>query len=152
MVYVISKSGKPLMPCENVVARLLLKNDKAKVKKRCPFIIQLTYGSDEYTQEVVLGQDIGSKHIGTACIGNDKILYQSNVELRDDIGSNMTSRRHARRDRRNRKTRYRESRFLNRKNSTKLNRFPPSVKHKVQAHIDEIEFCKKNTSNFKDCT
>lgn len=143
MVYVISKSGKPLMPCENVVARLLLKDGKAKVKKRCPFTIQLTYDSDEYTQEIVLGQDTGSKHIGTACVGNDQVLYQSNVELRDDIKSNMDSRRRARRGRRKRKTRYRESRFLNRKNSTKLNRLPPSVKHKVQAHIDEIEFCRK---------
>ncbi len=143
MVYVISKRGKPLMPCENVVARLLLKDGKAKVKKRCPFTIQLTHDSTKYTQEVVLGQDTGSKHIGTACIGNDKVLYQSNVKLRDDIKLNMDSRRRARRNRRNRKTRYRESRFLNRKNSTKLNRLPPSVKHKVQAHIDEIEFCKK---------
>lgn len=143
MVYVISKSGKPLMPCENVVARLLLKDGKAKVKKRCPFTIQLTYDSDEYTQEVVLGQDTGSKHVGTACVGNGKVLYQSNVELRDDIKLNLERRRHVRRNRRNRKTRYRESRFLNRKNSTKLNRLPPSVKHKVQAHIDEIEFCRK---------
>lgn len=144
MVYVISKSGKPLMPCENVVARLLLKDDKAKVKKkRCPFTIQLTYDSGEYTQEVVLGQDTGSKHIGTACVGNNKVLYQSNVELRNDIKSNMDGRRQARRGRRNRKTRYRESRFLNRKNSIKLNRLPPSIKHKVQAHIDEIEFCRK---------
>ena len=131
------------MPCENVVARLLLKDGKAKVKKRCPFTIQLTYDSDEYTQEVVLGQDTGSKHVGTACVGNGKVLYQSNVELRDDIKSNMDRRRQARKSRRNRKTRYRESRFLNRKNSTKLNRLPPSVKHKVQAHSDEIEFCRK---------
>ena len=28
-------------------------------------------------------------------------------------------------------------------NSIKKDRLPPSVKHKVQAHIDEIEFCKK---------
>lgn len=143
MVYVISKSGKPLMPCETVVARLLLKDGKAKVKQRCPFTIQLTYDSDEYTQEVVLGQDTGSTQVGTACIGNNKVLYQSNVKLRDDIKSTMDSRRRARRNRRNRKTRYREPRFLNRKNSTKLNRLPPSVKHKVQAHIDEIEFCRK---------
>ena len=33
--------------------------------------------------------------------------------------------------------------FLNRRNSVKKDRLPPSVKHKVQAHIDEIEFCKK---------
>lgn len=143
MVYVLSKSEKPLMPCENVVARLLLKDGKAKVKRRCPFTIQLTHNSDEYTQKIVLGQDTGSKHIGTACVGNNKVLYQSNVELRDDIKSNMDSRRQARRFRRNRKTRYRKARFLNRKNSTKLDRLPPSVRHKVQAHIDEIEFCKK---------
>ena len=41
------------------------------------------------------------------------------------------------------KTRYRNPRFLNRGNSTRSDRLPPSVKHKVQAHIDEIEFCKK---------
>lgn len=77
MVYVISKTGKPLMPCENVVARLLLKEGKAKVKRKCPFTIQLKYDSTEYTQEAVLGQDTGSKHIGTACISNNKVLYQS---------------------------------------------------------------------------
>lgn len=143
MVYVISKNGKPLMPCENVVARLLLKQGKAKVKRRCPFTIQLTYDSTEYTQDTTIGVDTGSKHIGTACVANGKVLYQSQVELRADVKSNMDSRRQARRFRRNRKTRYRKPRFLNRKNSTKLNRLPPSVRHKVQAHIDEIEFCKK---------
>ena len=33
MVYVISKNGEPLMPCANVIARLLLKQGKAKVKR-----------------------------------------------------------------------------------------------------------------------
>ena len=143
MVYVISKNGKPLMPCENVVARLLLKEGKAKVKRKCPFTIQLKCDSTEYTQEVVLGQDTGSKHIGTACVADNKVLYQSQVELRTDIKSKMEGRRQARRFRRNRKTRYRKARFLNRKNSIKLNRLPPSVRHKVQSHIDEIEFCRK---------
>ena len=143
MVYVINKIGKPLMPCENVVARLLLKENKAKVKRKCPFTIQLKYDSTEYTQEVVLGQDTGSKHIGTACVANNKVLYQSQVELRDDIKAKMDRRRQARKFRRNRKTRYRKIRFLNRRTSTKKDRLPPSVRHKVQAHIDEIEFCKK---------
>ena len=48
-----------------------------------------------------------------------------------------------RRHRRFRKTRYRKARFLNRGNSIRKDRLPPSVKHKVQAHIDEIDFCKK---------
>ncbi len=143
MVYVLSKTGKPLMPCENVIARLLLKQGKARVKRKTPFTIQLTYDNTEYTQEVTLGQDTGSKHVGTACIANDKVIYQSQIELRDDIKSKMDGRKQARRNRRNRKTRYRKPRFLNRKNSTRLNRLTPSVKHKVQAHIDEIEFCKK---------
>ena len=55
----------------------------------------------------------------------------------------MDRRRVFRRKRRGRKTRYRKPRFLNRRNSIKKDRLPPSVKHKVQAHIDEIEFCKK---------
>lgn len=145
MVYVISKDGQPLMPtkCSGKVYRLL-KNKQAKVIRRCPFTIQLLYVPETtVVQEVVLGQDTGSKHVGTACVVNGEVLYQSQVELRTDIKAKMDCRRQARRFRRNRKTRYRKARFLNRKNSTKLNRIPPSVRHKIQAHIDEIKFCKK---------
>lgn len=145
MVYIISKDGQPLMPTKRSgkVYRLL-KSKQAKVVRRCPFTIKLLYELETLiVQKVVLGQDTGSKHIGTACVGNNKVLYQSQIKLRDDIKSNMDGRRQVRRNRRNRKTRYRKARFLNRSNSTKLNRLPPSVKHKVQAHIDEIEFCKK---------
>ena len=42
MVYVISQDGKPLMPCSNAIARLLLKQGKAKVKNREPFTIKQT--------------------------------------------------------------------------------------------------------------
>ena len=144
MVYVISKQGQPLMSCsKHGKVKWLLRLGKAKVIRRCPFTIQLTYDCPNYRQEVVLGQDTGSKRIGTACVANGKVLYQSQVELRTDIKSKMDGRRQVRRLRRNRKTRYRKPRFLNRKNSTKKDRLPPSVRHKVQAHIDEIEFCKK---------
>lgn len=144
-VYVISKDGQPLMPTSRFgKVRRLLKNKKAKVVRRCPFTIKLLYEPESLVvQEVVLGQDTGSKHVGTACIANNKVLYQSQVQLRTNIKSKMDSRRQSRRFRRNRKTRYRKPRFLNRANSTKKDRLPPSVRHKVQAHIDEIEFCKK---------
>ena len=49
MVYVISKNNKPLMPCKNVIARLLLKDGKAKVIQCEPFTIKLTYETTEYT-------------------------------------------------------------------------------------------------------
>lgn len=144
-VYVISKTGQPLMPTRRFGnVRRLLKNKQAKVIRRCPFTIQLLYEpKTEIVQEVVLGQDTGSKHIGAACVANNEVLYQSQVQLRTNIKSKMDSRRALRRSRRNRKTRYRKPRFLNRANSTKKDRLPPSVRHKVQSHIDEIEFCKK---------
>ena len=144
-VYVISKDGQPLMPTSRFgKVRRLLKNKKAKVIRSCPFTIKLLYEPESLiVQEIVLGQDTGSKHIGTACVADDKILYQSEVALRDDIKKKMDRRRALRRNRRQRKTRYRKPRFLNRANSIKKDRLPPSTKSKVQSHIDEIEFCKK---------
>lgn len=144
-VYVISKTGQPLMPTRRFGnVRRLLKNKQAKVVSHCPFTIKLLYEPESLVvQEVVLGQDTGSKHVGTACIANNKVLYQSEVALRDDIKKKMYNRRIFRKNRRQRKTHYRKPRFLNRANSTKKGRLPPSVRSKVQSHIDEIEFCKK---------
>ena len=144
-VYVISKDGQPLMPTSRFgKVRRLLRDKKAKVVRSCPFTIKLLYEpKTSIVQEAVLGQDTGSKYVGTACVANDKVMYQSEVTLRDDIKKKMDHRRNARRNRRQRKTRYRKPRFLNRANSTKKDRLPPSVRHKVQAHVDEIEFCKK---------
>ena len=144
-VYVISKDGQPLMPTTRFgKVRRLLKNKKANVIISCPFTIKLLYEPENLVvQEVVLGQDTGSKYVGTACVADNKVLYQSEITLRDDIKKKMDRRRTTRKRRRHRKTRYRKSRFLNRANSTKKGRFPPSTRSKVQSHIDEIEFCKK---------
>lgn len=145
LVYVLKQNGQPFMPTERFgKVRRLLKEGKAKVVRREPFTIKLLYEPEtDVVQECYCGVDTGSKHIGVAIIGNDRVLYQSQTELRDDIKKKMDSRRMYRRNRRNRKTRYRKKRFLNRRNSIKKDRLPPSVKHKVQTHIDEIEFCKK---------
>lgn len=145
MVYVISNNGQALMPTKRFgKVRRLLNQKKAKVIRRCPFTIKLLYETEtDIVQDVVLGVDTGSKNIGVSCVANDEVLYQSHTIVRTDIKENMDSRRKYRSNRRNRKTRYRKPRFLNRKNSTKLDRLPPSVRHKVKAHIDEIEFCKK---------
>ena len=86
-VYVISKFGQPLIPTQRFgKVRRLLENKLARVVRRCPFTIQLLYETEtEIVQEIVLGQNTGSKHVGTVCIGNDKVSYQSQVELKDDI-------------------------------------------------------------------
>ena len=145
LVYVLKQNGQPFMPTVRFgKIRRLLKAKKAKVVRREPFTVKLLYEPEtDVVQECYCGVDTGSRHIGVAVVSNDKVLYQSQTELRSDIKRKMDARRACRRNRRSRKTRYRKSRFLNRGNSTKNDRLPPSVKHKVQAHIDEIEFCKK---------
>lgn len=145
LVYVLKQNGQPFMPTERFgKVRRLLKEGKVKVVRREPFTIKLLYEPEtDVVQECYCGVDTGSKHVGVAVVGNDRVLYQSQTELRSDIKKKMDARRTSRRGRRNRKTRYRKKRFLNRRNSIREDRLPPSVRHKVQAHIDEIEFCKK---------
>ena len=109
MVYVISQNGQPLMPTENhAKVRILLKSKKAKVIKRCPFTIQLLYNSMNYTQPITLGVDAGSKHLGLSATTKQKVLFESDVELRNDIVKLIATRRQNRRTRRSHKTRYRK--------------------------------------------
>ena len=141
MVYVISIDGKPLMPCKPVIARLLLKQGKAKCIKRTPFTIKLLYQTTNYTQDITLGVDTGSGKIGSSAVAeNGNILYLSEIEVRNDITNKMTQRSKYRRNRRNRKTRYRKPRWLNRKNSIKKDRFSPTMISKINSHLKEIKF------------
>ena len=57
MVYVINYDEIPLMPCTNVIARLLLKQSKARVKCKVPFTIKLLYQTTNYIQDITLGVD-----------------------------------------------------------------------------------------------
>ncbi|MDD6380249.1 MAG: RNA-guided endonuclease IscB, partial [Lachnospiraceae bacterium] len=137
MVYVLNQNGQPLMPTENhAKVRVLLKQGKAKVVNKCPFTIQLMYSSTNYTQKVTLGVDSGSKHIGLSATTKDKVLFESDVELRNDIVDLLSTRRELRRSRRGRKLRYRKSRFNNRRRSDRW--LAPSVKQKVDSHITMI--------------
>ena len=140
MVYVLSKNGQPIMPTKNhTKVRLLLNSGKAKVVKRTPFTIQLTCVSKTYTQEVTLGVDAGSKKIGLSATTPKKVLFEAEVTLRNDIVDLLASRREQRRTRRNRKTRYRKTRFLNRVKAKKQGWLAPSVKHKIESHLTMIE-------------
>ena len=139
MVYVISKNGKPLMPTErHGKVRRMLRDGLAKVVKKEPFTIQLLYDSTTYTQDVTLGVDAGSKHIGLSASTKKKELYAGEVTLRTDIVDNLATRREARRTRRGRKTRHRKPRFNNRKKGKGW--LAPSVNHKVDCHLNRIDF------------
>ena len=137
LVYVLNQNGKPLMPCKSVKARILLKQKKAKVIRREPFVIQLIYGSSGYKQPVTLGVDAGAKHIGLSATTKRKELYSSDVELRTDIVDLISTRRELRRGRRSRKTRYRKARFDNRKKPEGW--LAPSIQNRINAHLSVIE-------------
>ena len=139
MVYVLSASGIPLMPTQRYGhVRRMLRDGKARVVKRTPFTIQLTYESTTYTQPVSLGIDTGSKHIGISAATENKELYAGEVELRDDVSGNLAARRQYRRERRSRKTRYRKPRFDNRIRSKHKGWLAPSVEAKIGTHMRVI--------------
>lgn len=137
MVYVLNINGQPLMPTQrHGKVRRLLKAEKAKVIKRCPFTIQLLYETQDNVQPVSLGVDAGSKYIGISATTEEIVLYEAEIELRNDIVKLLSDRREQRRGRRNRKTRYRKPRFNNRRR--KDGWLAPSVQNKVDSHLTAI--------------
>lgn len=138
MVYVLNIEGKPLMPCSEAKARKLLKQNKAKIYKREPFTVQLLFECENQIQEISLGVDAGSKHIGLSATTHQKELYSADVELRNDIVNLLSTRRENRRTRRNR-LRYRKPRFDNRVSSKRSGWLAPSVLNKIQTHLKVIK-------------
>ncbi|MBR2088810.1 MAG: HNH endonuclease [Fibrobacter sp.] len=144
MVYVLNKYGKPLMPTTRYgrVRRLLRKGLAVVVDYR-PFTIQLNYDTPNGVQEVSLGVDAGSKHVGFSTTTKKKVLFEAELLLRSDIVEKLSTRREFRWARRNRKTRYRKSRFVNRTRTKKPGWIAPSVRQKVDCHIHWIlKICK----------
>jgi len=141
VAYILNCQDKPLMPCSPSKARKLLSSGKAIVKSRSPFVLKLKYPCADRTQVAIAGMDTGAKTIGTAVISNGKSLYQSEIKLRsEEIKRKIEQRAIYRRTRRGRKNGYRKAGFLNRRNSIKVNRLPPGVKHIVDAHLREKKF------------
>ena len=144
MIYILSKNGKPIMPTKNhAKVRLLLKCGKAKVIKRAPFTIQLLSTSKTYKQDVTLGIDAGSKHVGLSATTSKQELFVAELRPRNDVVELLSSRRELRRSRRNRKTRYRKARFNNRVHSKHKGWLAPSVEVKIWNHIQGINLVNK---------
>lgn len=132
-VFVLSIEGNPLEPCRKAKARKLLRDKKAIIKRYEPFTIQLLFACENQTKNYTLAMDCGSKYIGLAVSSEQGIVaFKGEVELRQDIKENLESRKRLRRSRRNRKTRYRQARFLNRKREKGW--LPPSIRAKLDAH------------------
>ena len=84
--------------------------------------------------------DTGGQVVGCSAIANGKVLYQSEVYLREDVSKKMQQRAMYRRTRRGNKTRYRPARFDNRSNSRKDGRLAPSIRSKFDSHFRERNF------------
>jgi len=132
MIFVLDQNKRPLEPYHPAAGRKLLKEGKAVVHKMYPFTIRLKEKiSDPLVKEYHLKIDPGSKQTGlgiTDSKGN--VVFIATLSHRADmITKNITQRSQLRRSRRGRKTRYRQSRFLNRTRAKGW--LPPSIQSTV---------------------
>lgn len=138
-VPVVSKTGKPLMPCSPRRARKLLEKGKA-VKRwyRGFFYIKLTEREDGEVQDVVMGIDPGSKREGYTVMSGKRTFLNINAHAVNGKGIKraMEGRSDARRARRNRKTPCRAPRFDNRKRPERW--VPPSTKARWQLKFNVV--------------
>ena len=144
MVFVLNRSKKPLNMITNAEARILIRKKLAVIHKIYPFTIRLRDNScvsNDRTYTVKL--DPGSKHTGVAIVDNkDSVVMLAEIEHRGHIiKKNLNSRRTVRNSRRQRKTRYRPARFLNR--TKPKGWLAPSVKSRADNVINFIKKYKK---------
>jgi hypothetical protein len=121
MVFVLDKHKKPLMPCTEKRARLLLERKRAVVHKMAPFTIRLKdrWVADSAFQPLRLKLDPGSKTTGSALLlegtQGAKAIFLGEIVHKVGIKAKLDARRALRRTRRQRQTRYRPARFQNRR-------------------------------------
>ncbi len=130
-VLVIDTQKRPLAPCKPSMARKLLNAGKAAVFRRYPFSIILKKEVEATPAPIELKLDPGSKVTGIALKQGDKVIFGAELTHRGQtIKASLDSRRAIRRSRRNRHTRYRQPRFLNRTRPDGW--LAPSLQHRVE--------------------
>ncbi len=116
-VFVLAPDRQPLDPCHPARARQLLDAGRAAVFRRFPFTIILhdRTRAASVVHEHRLKIDPGSKTTGLALLAGTRVLWAAAVTHRGRrITAALRSRHAIRRGRRQRQTRYRPPRFLNR--------------------------------------
>lgn len=133
-VFVLDTNRKPLTPCQPSVARKLLNACKAKVFRLYPFTIILKKEVTDTPEPLTLKIDPGSKTTGLAILSGCNLIWVSELIHRGQvIKASLESRRCLRRSRRNRHTRYRIARFLNRTRPSCW--LAPSLHHRVETTL-----------------
>lgn len=132
-VFVLDTNKIPLTPCRPKRARVLLKQGKAAVFRMFPFTIILKYEIQDASPRPLRTKiDPGSKKTGVAIISDStgEVIFAAEIEHRGQvIKDSLASRRAIRKGRRNRNTRYRQARFLNR--TRRKGWLPPSLESRI---------------------
>lgn len=143
-VFVLDRSGVPLMPCSEKGARKLLAAGRARVHRLVPFVIRLVdrHADSCAFQPLRIKLDPGSKATGLALVRDTETVEAGTGEIRRgakvlslmelvhrgrQISEALTARRNMRRRRRG-NLRYRAPRFLNR--TRKAGWLAPSLQHR----------------------
>jgi 5-methylcytosine-specific restriction endonuclease McrA len=134
-VLVLDTNKRPLDPVHPSTARLLLNQQEAAVFRRFPFTIILKESKPYIpTQPIELKIDPGSKTTGIALVQNNKVIWGGELQHRgSQISDSLLTRSAIRRSRRNRHTRYRQARFLNRTRPSCW--LAPSLQHRVDTTL-----------------
>jgi len=116
-VFVLDTNKQPLDPIHPAEARTLLRGGQAAIFRKYPFTIILKFAATNEPEPLRVKVDPGSKITGIAVVNDDtgRVVWAANLHHRGQrIKDTLEGRRAVRRSRRNRKTRYRKPRFLNR--------------------------------------
>lgn len=137
-VFVLDKHKMPLMPCSERRARLLMERRRAVVHSIEPFTIRLKdrVHKDCSLQPLRLKIDPGARVSGLAIIEGERSLWLGKLVHKANIKDRLIARRFLRRGRRFRKTRYRASRFNNRRRPDGW--LPPSLESRVQQTMSAV--------------
>ena len=139
-VFVLDQRHKPLMPCSEKRARLLLQRQRAVVHRRVPFIIRLRdrARAQSTVQPVALKLDPGSKTTGIALVRVEEreegevhhALHLANLSHRGkQVHQALQQRAGYRRRRRCANRRHRPPRFRNRRRAEQW--LPPSLRSRI---------------------
>jgi 5-methylcytosine-specific restriction endonuclease McrA len=132
--FVLNINRQPLNPIHPAAARKLLAQSKAAIFRKFPFTIILKEESAQTIQPLEIKIDPGSKCTGLAILSGSKLIWAAELTHRGaTIQAALLSRRQLRRGRRNRKTRYRPARFLNR--IRRQGWLAPSLQHRVETTL-----------------
>ncbi len=145
-VLVVDRQKRPLMPCTEKRARLLLDRGRAVVHKRFPFAIRLKdrLARDSEYQPLRVKLDPGSKATGLAITRDSEdasrdetVVFLAEIQHRgQQIKSALESRRALRRRRRTANLRYRAPRFDNR--TRPAGWLAPSLQHRVDTTVSQV--------------